>query len=362
MNNAPLTAGIVGATGHTGGELCRLLLGHPLVAGILPVSRKDEELVRIHSNLRGSGLAFVTPEELDAAIGELDAVFFCTPTGEAMESTARFLDAGVAVIDLSADFRFPDPTEYQRVHGRTHTSAHLLGEAAYGVTELNRSRIARSRLVANPGCYAITAVLGLTPFLDAGVVDLARPVSIHALNGTSGAGNRPRREVQVSEMAGSLLAYSLDGHRHGPELEHQFSVRTGHDVVVDFNTAHGDFARGIHLQANFGVTGPSSREELLEILLAAYPEGDPLTQFVHVNDLPRAPGINVKDYSIYPTLSGVVGSNHCHVGVDLDPVRGIAKVVAVTDNLIKGAAGSALQNMNVMLGLDEPLGLTSYAL
>lgn len=362
MSHAPLTVGIVGATGHTGGELCRLLLGHPLVETILPVSRKSEDLVRIHPNLRGSGLQFVASEALEGIIGDLDVVFFCTPTGEAMESAGRFLDAGVAVVDLSADFRFPHAGEYQRVHGLAHSSTHLLAAAAYGVTELNRSLIAESRLVANPGCYAITAVLGLTPFLDAGVVDLGRPVSIHAVNGTSGAGNRPRREVQVSEMAGSLLAYSLDGHRHAPELEHQFRLRAGDDVVIDLNTAHGDFARGIHLQANFGVTGSRSREELLEMLLAAYPADDPLTRFVHVVDLPRAAGINVKDYSIYPTLNAVVGSNHCHVGVDLDPDRGIAKVVAVTDNLVKGAAGSALQNMNVMLGLEESLGLTCYAL
>ncbi|ATE54750.1 N-acetyl-gamma-glutamyl-phosphate reductase [Actinosynnema pretiosum] len=359
MSEHGLTAGVVGGAGYAGGDLCRLLLGHPAVTTVLPTSRGDEEFERVHPNLLGSGLSFLPPEELAERADELDVVFFSTPTGEAMRAARHFLDRGAKVVDLSADFRFADPEEYRRVHGPEHESPDLLAEAAYGATELFREDVAGARLVANPGCYAITALLALAPLADAGL--LGPRVAVHAVNGTTGAGVKPKRALMHAEVAGALLAYGLDGHRHGPELEGLLARAAGHPVRVDLNTTHADFPRGIHLQANLDVPADVTRDRLLEVFQDFYGRGGGGEHFVRVNATPRRGGLNDKDYALYPLVTSVVGTNFCHLGVDVDPVRGIAKVVAVTDNLVKGAAGSAVQNMNVLLGLPETDGLLGYA-
>ncbi|MFC5827770.1 N-acetyl-gamma-glutamyl-phosphate reductase [Nonomuraea insulae] len=365
MNRSPsagLTVGVVGAAGHAGGELCRLLLGHPAVTEIVPVSRGGQCFARAHPNLLGSGLEFVRQERLAERAAELDAVFFCAPAGEAMRSARHYTDLGVPVIDLGADFRFADPAEYRRVYGEEHSDSKLLTEAVYGVTELNRDRLRHARLVANPGCYAITAILGLAPLLAGGHLAPDGLVSIHAVNGTTGAGSSPKQAVMHAEMTGSMLSYNLEGHRHGPELEAYFTALAGVPVPVDLNTAHGPFARGIHLQASLRLRGTWDRDELLRTYVAFYGAGHDKEPFVLVNDLPKQGARNDKDYDVYPAPGSVTGSNYCHIGLDHDADRSIAKVVAVTDNLVKGAAGSAIQNMNVMLGMEETWGLRHYAL
>ncbi|MBW5420906.1 N-acetyl-gamma-glutamyl-phosphate reductase [Streptomyces sp. BG9H] len=366
MNHQTLNVAVVGGTGYSGGELCRLLLNHPHVGSIWPTARGDEEFERIHANLRGSSLSFVTLEDVQARVDELDVVFFCTPSGQAMRQAGWFLERDVKVVDVSADFRFADPATYQRVYGTAHAAPELLAEAAYGVTELNREAIAKSRLVANPGCYVITAILGLTPLLRAGWADLNSPLHLSAVNGTTGAGNKPKRPIMHAEALNSMLPYSMEGHRHGPELETHLAVAAGRDLVVDFNTAHGNFARGIHLQANLAVNpdlaATMSRERLLGCLTEFYGAGAEGEFFVRVNDLAKSGGLNAKDYDVYPGVASVTGSNFCHIGADYDERRGIIKILSVTDNLVKGAAGSAIQNMNVMLGLEETLALRTYGL
>lgn len=362
MTPPRLTVGVVGGAGHTGGELCRLLLAHPLVDTVLPTSRHDDPLTHIHPNLLGSGLEFLGPPALAERAGELDVVFFATPTGEAMRAAAHYLDAGARVVDLSADFRFPDPLAYQRVHGPRHEAADLLDRAVYGVTELHRERIAASDLVANPGCYAITAILALVPLLTSIHPAPGAPVAVHAVNGTTGAGTTPRRSLMHAEVAGGMLAYGLDGHRHGPELEHVLTGLAGRPIVIDLNTTHGDFPRGIHLQANVSIDTDLDRDALVALYLAHYGNDHEGEHFVLVNDRARRGGLNDKEYDLYPSITAVVGTNFCHIGLDVDRDRRIAKVVAVTDNLGKGAAGSAVQNMNAMLGVDETLGLRHYAL
>jgi N-acetyl-gamma-glutamyl-phosphate reductase common form len=357
-----LTVGVWGGTGHTAREMCRLLLGHPEVGSILPASRQREPFELVHPNLAGSGLELLTPRELAERAGQLDAVFLCAPAGEAMRAAADFRQAGVRVIDLGADFRFRDPNDYQRVYGREHTAPQLLGEAVYGVTEFNRPRIAQTALIANPGCFAITAILALTPLLRAGRIAADRAICVHAVNGTTGAGSTPKSDLMHAEVSGSMLAYSLEGHRHGPEVEQFLGDVAGRPVTVDFNTAHGNFARGIHLQANVPLAGPATRDDLLGLYTGAYGAGSAGEYFVLVNTLPKTGERNAKQYEIYPRLRNVVGSNFCHLGLDCDTDRGIAKIVAVTDNLVKGAAGSAIQNMNLMFGFDETCGLRAYAL
>ncbi|WP_218022416.1 N-acetyl-gamma-glutamyl-phosphate reductase [Nocardia amamiensis] len=358
----PLTIGIVGGTGHSGGELCRLLANHPRVGAILPTSRSGEPLERVHPNLLGSGLEFVTVDELFARADELDVVFFGTPTGEAMRSAGGFHERGVKVIDLSADFRFPDPHLYERVHGPVHENPELLARATYGIPELHRKEIAASTMIANPGCYAITAVLAVAPLLESGWADMTRPLAIHAVNGTTGAGSTPNTSTMHAEMTESMLAYDLDGHRHGPEIELVLSERTGLATTVDLNTTHGPFARGIHLQANIPLATPRSRMELIGLYEDRYGCGHQGEYFVLVNAERRRKSRNAKEYELYPSIGAVRGSNFCHLGIDVEAARGIAKVVAVTDNLGKGAAGTAIQNMNLMVGIDETTGLRHYGI
>ncbi len=357
---------MVGATGHTGGEMCRLLLGHPSVAEILPVSRSETAFERVHPNLLGCGLEFASPDALEQAAAGLDVVFLCTPAGEAMRLAPRLLAAGARVVDLSPDFRFADAALYSRTYGIEHTAPALLAEAAYGATELNRKRIAEARLVANPGCYVLTALLGLAPLLRSGLADVTRPLHLSAVNGTTGAGSSPRTEVMHAEVFASMLSYSLQGHRHVPEMEEQLTALAGHPVQVDLTTAHGNFARGIHLQAGVPLRPEHAdrvgRSELLRIYRDHYGPGASGEFFVRLNEQPAEGGPTAKDYRRYPGPADVAGSNFCHLGLDCDTRRGVAKVVAVTDNLVKGAAGSAIQNMNVMCGLDETAGLRGYGL
>ena len=365
MSNG-LRAAVIGGTGYTGGEMCRLLLGHPAVAEILPTSRGDESFERVHPNLLGSGLEFHDADEVTKAAGDLDVVFLCTPSGEAMRRAPALLAAGVRVVDLSADFRFADPGAYQAAYGAPHTAPDLLPEAVYGVTEFHRDQLPAARLVANPGCYVITALLGLEPLLSAGLADPAAPLHIAAVNGTTGAGVRPRTEILHAEVFGSMLPYSLQGHRHAPELEDRLSRPAGGPVTVDLSTAHGPFARGIYIQASVRIREERRAEVTRDLLLARYTErygtGADGEFFVRVTAEPQLGGLTDKDYRRYPSLAGVTGSNFCHIGLDHDARRGIARVVAVTDNLVKGAAGSAIQNMNVMFGLDETTGLRCYGL
>lgn len=361
-----LRVAVVGGTGYAGGEMCRLLLGHPAVREIVPTSRAKDPLERVHPNLLGSGLEFRPVEEVEAAAGSFDVVFLCTPSGGAMRLAPGLLAAGTRVVDLSADFRFPDPDRYRQAYGADHTAPDLLGEAVYGVTEFHREEIRAARLVANPGCYVITALLGLVPLVESG---LARPdaaLHVAAVNGTTGAGVKPRTEILHAEVFGSMLPYSLQGHRHAPELEDRLAPAAGGPVTVDLSTAHGNFARGIYVQASVPVRPELrtqvTRDGLLDRYRARYGDGGDGEFFVRVNTQPSAGGLTDKDYGRYPGLAGVVGSNFCHIGLDYDATRGIAKVVAVSDNLVKGAAGSAIQNMNVMLGLDETAGLRGYGL
>ncbi|WP_125264474.1 N-acetyl-gamma-glutamyl-phosphate reductase [Streptomyces alboflavus] len=364
--NQGINAGIVGGTGYAGGELCRLLLNHPGVDSILPTARGREEFERVHPNLLGSGLRFISVEELQRRQDELDVVFFCTPSGEAMKGARQFVEAGARVVDVSADFRFRDPEVYRAVYGRDHADPELLQEAAYGITELHRDEVRTARLVANPGCYVITATLGLAPLFRAGYAHAAAPVHISAVNGTTGAGTTPKREILHAKVLNSMLPYSLEGHRHSPELEERLSSLAGHDVTVDFSTAHGNFARGIY--AHCSVMVPEElrdkvdRDALLSLYTDYYGSGRAGEPFVVVNEFPKTGQLNEKQYDIYPSLAGVMGSNFCHIGLDYDARRGIIKVIAVTDNIVKGAAGSAIQNMNVMLGLPEHMALSHFGL
>lgn len=361
-----LRVGVVGASGYTGGELCRLLLGHESVGEILPTSRGSDAFERTHPNLLGSGLEFTSLPELIKTAASLDAAFFCTPPGEAMESAKLFLERGAKVVDLGPDFRFPTASQYTSVYGIPHVASELLERAVYGVTELNREKIRSAQLVANPGCYAITCILGLLPLIKAGLIDLSKEIHIAAINGTTGAGGSPTRDTSHATASNGVLPYSLEGHRHGPELEHQLASIADQPVEVVFTTAHGSFARGINALITVSAKNEHakrlSRESLTELYIKHYVDGTDDEPFVVINQFKRAGAKNAKEYHLYPNVARVTGSNFCHIGLDYQAERGVIKIVAVTDNLVKGAAGSAIQNMNLMFNLPETTGLWHYGL
>lgn len=361
-----LRVGVMGASGHAGGELCRLLLAHAAVESILPSSRSDMPFERLHPNLLGSALEFVTPEALISAATSLDVVFFCTPSGEAMKDTRVFLDAGCRVVDLSPDFRFPTPQAYEAAYGQPHLAPDLLSSAVYGATELFRPRLPDARLVANPGCYALACLLALAPLVKSGLLDLESDININAVNGTTGASSTPARETHHAAVANGMLAYSLEGHRHSPELEHYLGELAGEDVTVVMNTSHGPFPRGIQAMITAkpaaAYAGRLSRDTLTAHYLDAYGEALKGEPFVVVNSRVKAGKKNDKEYHLYPNVARLAGSNFCHLSLDFDPFRSRIKIVSVIDNLGKGAAGSAIQNMNVMFGLPEHMGLQAFGL
>ncbi len=366
MNKTSINVGVVGASGISGGEVCRLLLNHPNVNRIVPVSRQDYKFEDIHMNLLGSKLRFYSPEEFQTTLTDLDLVIFCTPSGQAMTEAGALLDRGIKVIDLSADFRFSNPNEYKLAHGRDHKDPHNLEQAVYGVSELNRDAIKAANLVANPGCYVITALLGLVPILKSSLVARDHSIQINAINGTTGAGASANRYNSHANAHGAMLPYNLDGHRHLPELERQLSINSGHDCNIEFSTAHGPFARGIYIQASLkpaeNVAGRVTRTDLIALYKNAYGnngEGEP---FIGIVEGEKAGKKNAKEYHLYPNVARVSGSNFCHIGLDVDQYTNQIKVIAVTDNIVKGAAGSAVQNMNIMFGFDEVAGLNHYGL
>lgn len=360
-----INVGIIGGTGYSGGELCRLLLNHPKINSILPTSREDEEFERVHQNLLGCGLKFVKLENLEKNAKDLDVIFFCTPSGEAMKLAPKFLKEGVKVIDLSADFRFKDPELYKEVYGKEHICPKLLKEAVYGITELDRKEIKNARLIANPGCYVITCVLGLYPLIIKGIVDLNNMV-ISAHNGTTGAGNKPNRSIMHAEAASSLLPYSIVKHRHSEELEDQLGKIAKQKVMLKLTPGHLPVERGVYAEINALINKEFreglTREKLLDIFKETYGKGKEGEFFIRINDFKKTKKGNVKEYDIAPFIANVAGSNFCQIGLDYDDKRGYVTIIAVTDNLVKGAAGSAIQNMNVMFGFDEKEGLKEYGL
>lgn len=352
-----LTVGVLGASGATGTEACRLLLRHPSVAEIVPFARKDGLLGDHHRRLWASRLRFQSPEGF-ADRTDLDVALLCTPTGAASQVAGQLVAAGITVIDLSADHRFPAPEELRMHHGIDHPDPTVLDLARYGLTEFARDEIRGAVLIANPGCFAITAELALVPLAHAGLLGRESTVTIFAINGMTGAGASPRWETSAVYASGALLAYGLDGHRHAPEIESVLARHGAGGTIIDMSTAHGDFPRGIHLTISVRPPGRlPDREELLDLYLTQYGQRGEGEQFVDIVTQRREGGLNHKDYGLYPTMPAVVGTNNCHIGVDVDPRIGAIKIVAVTDNLVKGAAGSAIQNMNVALGLPEASGL-----
>ena len=332
--------GVVGGTGYTGVELLRLLALHPDVQLHAVTSRGEAgtRVADLFPNLRGHvDLAFTEPD-MDV-LAACDLVFFATPNGVAMGMARELLERGVRLIDLAADFRLRDADAWRQWYGIEHACPDLLQEAVYGLPEVNRAAIAGARLVANPGCYPTAVQLGLLPLIEAGCVDREGLIA-DCKSGVSGAGRGAAVATLLSEAAESLKAYAVPGHRHLPEIRQGLERAAGAPVGLTFVPHLTPMIRGIHAT-----------------LYARRTDRDVDVQAVFEARYRAEPFVDVLPAGSHPETRTVKGANDCRIAVHQAPDGQTLVVLSVIDNLVKGAAGQAVQNMNIMLGFEEHSGL-----
>jgi N-acetyl-gamma-glutamyl-phosphate reductase len=338
-----IKVGIVGGTGYTGVELLRLLAWHPQAAVRTITSRKEAgmQVAEMFSSLRGidfgTDLRFSDPAQAD--LKSCDLVFFATPHGVAMAQARELTAAGVKLIDLAADFRLQDAAEFERWYKMPHACPELLAESVYGLPEMHREAIKAARIVGNPGCYPTAIQLGFLPLVEAGVIDPAHLIA-DAKSGVSGAGRKTELGLMFSEAADNFKAYNVGGHRHHPEIVQGLNGVSKRPVTLVFTPHLTPMIRGIHATLYGRLTQPDiDLQRLYETRFAGEP-------FVDV----MPPGS-------HPETRSVRASNICRIAVHRPQGGDTVVVLAVEDNLVKGAAGQAVQNMNLMFGLPETMGL-----
>ncbi|WP_150306021.1 N-acetyl-gamma-glutamyl-phosphate reductase [Pseudomonas saliphila] len=341
-----ISIGIVGGTGYTGVELLRLLAQHPQ-AQVVTITSRSEEGVRVcdmYPNLRGhyDDLVFSVPDV--KRLGACDVVFFATPHGVAHSMAAELLATGVRIIDLSADFRLKDAAEWAQWYGQPHGAADLLGEAVYGLPEVNREAIRSAQLIAVPGCYPTAVQLGLLPLLEAGLADTSRLIA-DCKSGVSGAGRTASVGALFGEAGENMKAYGVKGHRHLPEISQGLRLAAGGPVGLTFVPHLTPMIRGIH--ATLYATVTDHAVDLQKLFTDRY-AGEPF--------------VDVMPAGSHPETRSVRGANLCRLAVHRPQGGDLVVVLSVIDNLVKGASGQAIQNMNIALGLEETLGLTHPAL
>lgn len=334
-----IKVGIVGGTGYTGVELLRILSQHPEVHIQVITSRKEAGIAvaELFPSLRRRVmLKFCDPTE--AALEGCAVVFFATPNGIAMQQTRSLLDSGVRVIDLAADFRIKDVAVWEKWYGMSHACPELVANAVYGLPEINRDEIKGARLVANPGCYPTAVQLGFLPLIEAGIVDTDYLVA-DTKSGVSGAGRKAEVHTLFAEASDNFKAYGVPGHRHLPEIRQGLSNIAKKSVRLTFVPHLTPMIRGIHATLYARLTTDIDLQLLFEKRYAGEPFVDVLPAGSH------------------PETRSVRGSNLCRIAVHRPQGGDTVVVLAVTDNLVKGAAGQAVQNMNLMFGLPETLGI-----
>lgn len=341
---------VLGATGYAGAELVRLLLAHPGVEVVVATSdsHAGKRLDQVFPHLSACPLPLLPtsapPEEVAAGA---EVVFICLPPGLAMNLVPRLLEAGKRVIDLGADFRLRDAGQYAQWYGQPHSCPGLLEEAVYGLPELYRADLGRARLVANPGCYPTGIILALAPLASWPGVDWSVVVA-DCKSGVTGAGRSPSPGTHYPEVHDSLRAYNVAGsHRHVPEVEQELGRLVGRPVRVAFTPYLAPMSRGILSALYVRVNPPPPPGELDRLFRERY-AGEPF--------------IRVLDPGELPATAHVRGSNRCHLAVRVDGRTGLVLVLSAIDNLGKGAAGQAVQNLNIMMGWPEQAGLEAPAL
>jgi len=333
--------GIVGGTGYTGVELLRILAMHPQAEVRAITSRGDAgtRVVDMFASLRGhyDGLVFTAPDATD--LKSCDVVFFATPHGVAMAQARGLVEAGVKIIDLAADFRLRDPAVFEKWYKMPHTCPDLLAESVYGLPEFHREAIRKARIVGNPGCYPTSMQLGFMPLLDAGIVDTAHLIA-DCKSGASGAGRKAELGLLLAETSDNFKAYGVSGHRHHPETVQELAAHSKTPVGLVFTPHLLPIIRGIH-----------------STLYARLTKTDVDLQALFEERYAGEPFVDVMPAGSMPETRSVRGSNVARIAVHRPGGGDMVTVLVVEDNLVKGAAGQAVQNMNLMFGLPETAGL-----
>jgi N-acetyl-gamma-glutamyl-phosphate reductase len=322
----------------------RLLAGHPEVELSVITSRSEagREVADLFPNLRGYLDIRFTEPDIESLAG-CDAVFFATPNGTAMTMAPKLIEAGVRIVDLAADFRLKRVAEWEDWYGIPHACPEYLEQAVYGLTEVNRDAIRAARLVANPGCYPTAVQLGFIPLIEQGVVDIDHLIA-DAKSGVSGAGRKATTGTLLCEASENFKAYAVPGHRHLPEIRQGLEFAAGQPVGLTFVPHLTPMIRGIHATLYAQLRDPD--RDLQALYEARYG---------------NEPFVDVLPPGTHPETRSVRGANQCRIAIHQPQKGGVVVILSVIDNLVKGAAGQAVQNMNVMFGLDETAGLSGIA-
>jgi len=347
-----MKVGIIGASGYVGGELLRLLLRHPdvEVTAVTSNTYAGEFVHRVHPNLRGqTSLKFVKSDTSKIA-DNCELLFLATPHGVSSTFMPKMLETGLKVIDSSADFRLKNPEDYDKWYGWSHKHPELLQKAIYGLPELHRGEIKKAQLVAVPGCMAVAGILALAPIVKSGKVEKNRIVADFKV-GSSGAGSKPSLSSHHSEHYSVVRPYRPVGHRHTAEIEQELSALTGDQIAVSMSAHAVNMVRGILSTCHVFPTGQISSVEMWRLYREFY-AGEPFIRFVR----------DLKGIFRYPDPKIVVGSNYCDIGFELDEHINRVVILSAIDNLMKGAAGTAVQDMNIMYSWNEKEGLQDTGL
>lgn len=338
-----IRAGIIGSTGYAGAELVRLLAGHPQAEVVWYGSRSyiDQKYADIYRNMFQIVDDVCQDDNLEKLAEQADVIFTATPQGFCASMMKEEILSKVKVIDLSADFRIKDVKTYEKWYGIEHKSPQYIEEAVYGLCEINREKIRGARLIANPGCYTTCSILSLYPLVKAHLIDLSS-IIIDAKSGTSGAGRGAKVDNLFCEVNENMKAYGVATHRHTPEIEEQLGYAAGESVVLNFTPHLVPMNRGILVTAYANLKKPVSYEEV---------------KAVYDNCYEKEYFVRVLDRDVCPQTKWVEGSNYMDVNFKIDERTGRIIVMGALDNLVKGAAGQAVQNMNLAFGLKESEGL-----
>jgi len=347
-----ITAGILGATGYMGGEVLRVLLNHPNVDIAWATSRQGGLIEDFHPNLYGCKLKLIHPDD----ITHCDIAFMALPTSASLLAASRLLDLGCRVIDLGAAYRLNSQSIWEEVYQQQHSNWSLADEAVYGISELHLENIKQARIIANPGCFASSAILGLSPLIKNELVD-KKSIVVNGLSGTAGMGAGLSRAAHHPEIGNNLVSYNVVDHRHTYEMEQELSNLVDDAVQVHFTPTYVPITRGILNICHAFKVKNVSRKQILELFHDFYQQHP----FVKIYDLEKDPNTEWQ-YKPYPWVSTVSGTNNCYIGLDIDEKRNRIVVFSVLDSLGKGGAQVGVENMNLMFNIERTTGLNTYSM
>ncbi len=341
--------GIIGGSGYVGGELLRLLLLHPQVEVTMVTSRQSagEFIFNVHPNLRGLTQLKFVPQDMNELQKNCDLIFTATPHGGSVSLVPKLLEAGLKVIDMSADFRLKNPTDYETYYGWKHAHPEMLKNAAYGLPELHREEIKKANLIACPGCEATAAILGLAPIIKAGLVDKDKIV-VDIKVGSSGGGSKPTTASHHPERSNGVRPYKVVGHRHIAEVEQELNGLGSEQVKISFTPHAVNIVRGILVTIHTFPKQPVTSKDLWKALRGMYGT----EPFIRLVKYLKGP------YQL-PDPKITMGTNFCDVGFEIDEHANRLIMFSALDNMVKGASGQGVQCLNLLMGIDETTGLKS---